>query len=270
MIDVHHHLLYGLDDGPDSIAVSIEMARIALDDGITHVVCTPHASHRYNFQPQENELRLASLREELSRVGNGLILGQGCDFHLTWDNIQDAKAHPAKYSINGKQYLLVELPDHFMARGISDTLIDLQGTGLIPIVTHPERNHTIQRNPGRMKSWIANGALVQVTAAAVLGKFGSTARTLAHTFLADDWVHLIATDAHSPGGRPPRMREAYDLIHKMYGEEKARRLCITNPQAVFYGDPLGRQPDPINIDEDEQQPSKVSWFNKFFSRSQSG
>ena len=266
MIDVHHHLLYGLDDGPDSIAESVEMARIALDDGITHVVCTPHASHRYTFQPEENQVRLAMIRKELDRIGNGLILGQGCDFHLSWDNIQDAKAHPDKYSINGKRYLLVELPDHFMTRGMSDTLIDLQGVGLVPIVTHPERNKTIQRSPDRMKSWIANGALVQVTAAAVVGKFGSAARTLAHSFLADDWVHLIATDAHSTSGRPPRMREAFDLICKMYGEEKAHRLCVANPQAIFYGNPLGKQPDPVGVDEDEQEPPKSSWLHRFFSR----
>jgi protein-tyrosine phosphatase len=266
MIDVHHHLLYGLDDGPDSIDESVAMAKIAFDDGITHVVCTPHASHRYSFQPEENALRLTRLREELDRAGNGLVLGRGCDFHLTWDNIQDAKAHPDKYSINGKQYLLVELPDHFMTRGISDSLIDLQGSGLIPIVTHPERNNAIQRDPGRLRSWIANGALIQVTASAVLGKFGSSAKMLAHRFLEDDWVHVIATDAHSTSGRPPRMHEAFKLIGDRYGTEKAQRLCIDNPHAVFFGEPLGQQPYPIGVDDDEQRLPKVSWLKRFFSK----
>jgi protein-tyrosine phosphatase len=238
------------------------MADMAVEDGITHVICTPHASHRYPFQPSENAIRLARLREELEHRGNPLILGQGCDFHLTWDNLEDAKAHPGKYSLNGKQYLLVELPDNFIPMGLTDTFAELQMSGTVPIVTHPERNSAIQRNPERMKPWLENGALVQVTAGSVVGRFGSKAQTLAQQFLADDWVHLIATDAHSTSGRPPRMREAFDLIEQTFGAGTAQRLCEVNPKAVFEGVTLAPQPYPRGISEDDVQPRSRSWLKR--------
>ena len=266
MIDIHHHLLYGLDDGPESIRESVAMAKMAAEDGITHVVCTPHASHRYTFQPEENAARLARLREEIAQAGYDLKLGLGCDFHLTWDNIQDAKANPSKYSINGTKYLLVELPDQFIPMGLSNTFDELQQAGMVPIVTHPERNQALQRDPDKMREWVSNGALVQVTAGSVTGLFGSKAKALAHQFLSDRWVHFIATDAHGTGRRPPRMREAYELIGKHYGEETARRLCVTNPGAAFEGEPLGVQPYPKRLEDEWDEPPQRSWLRRFFSR----
>lgn len=267
MIDVHHHLLYGLDDGPDSIETSVAMARMAHEDGITHVVCTPHASNRYPFQPDEITSRLDRLRAELAAVEVNLTLGQGCDFHMTWENIQDAKANPQKYSINGKRYLLIELSDQVIPVGISECFVELQLAGMTPILTHPERNPAIQRNPDRIKPWLANGLLVQVTAGALIGRFGNTARNLAHRLMEDRWVHIIATDAHDIKSRPPRMREAYDLIAATWGEDTANRLCIANPRSVFDGTKLDPQPDPVGIDEDEgENRHSQSWLRRFFSR----
>jgi len=264
MIDVHHHLLYGLDDGPESIEESIAMAQMARADGITHVVCTPHASHRYKFQPEENAIRLGRIREELKKLGSDLVLGQGCDFHLTWDNIEDAKENPGKYTINGKRYLLVELPDHIVPMGLSNTFTEFQLAGVTPIVTHPERNYAIQRNPAQLKPWLENGVLVQVTAGAVTGKFGNKAQSLAHQFLTDDWVHVIATDAHGTSRRSPKMREAYEVITAKYGRSMAERLCVVNPQAIFAGNKLEAQPYPRGIDDEKEYRPKVSWFLKIF------
>ena len=99
MIDVHHHLLYALDDGSPDLETSLQMAEIAIEDGITHVVCTPHANSEYRFLPEVNAERLACLQQNL---GDRLALGLGCDFHLSYDNIEDALAHTTRYTINGK------------------------------------------------------------------------------------------------------------------------------------------------------------------------
>jgi len=266
MIDLHHHLLYGLDDGARTLEDSLNMTRMAIEDGITHIVCTPHANHRYRFDPEINNARLNDIKQELNRTGDGdkITFGLGCDFHMTYDNIEDAKVNPAKYSINGNGYLLVELPDEGIPVGLTETFYQLQLAGLTPILTHPERNATLQRNPDRMKNWIRGGLLVQVTAGSVIGRFGRLAQALASRMLADNWVHVIATDAHNVSSRPPKMRQATEAIEEMYGAETARRLCVENPRRIFYGKQLGEQPEPIGIYGDLLP--KKSWFDKLLRR----
>jgi protein-tyrosine phosphatase len=267
MIDIHHHLLYGIDDGPATIEESIVMAKMAVEDGITRVVCTPHASDRYSFNPQENAARMANLRAALEREDVPLLLGQGCDFHINRDNLKDAKENRAKYTINGKQYLLIEFLDHCIPIGLEKILFELGCAGLIAILTHPERNLVLQRSPDRMKQWIENGLLIQVTAASVLGRFGKKAQSMAKRLLDDRWVHVLATDAHSSKGRPPRMRECFEQVANSYGQETATRLCVTNPGAIFRGDPLGAQPEPIGVGDDEWTcPPKRSWISHLFSK----
>ena len=100
MIDIHHHLLFGLDDGPSDIEISVAMAEMSIQNGVTHIVCTPHSSEHFKFDPALNLERLEMIRQ---RLGDRISLGLGCDFHLMFDNIEDAIANPAKYSINGKQ-----------------------------------------------------------------------------------------------------------------------------------------------------------------------
>src|SRR5579875_1269198 len=105
MVDLHHHLLPGLDDGSPDLETSLEMARLAVADGITHVVCTPHASDRYAFDPERVLLAAEQLRAALEENNIRLTLGLGCDFHLNYDNIQDALVHPTRYTINSHDYL---------------------------------------------------------------------------------------------------------------------------------------------------------------------
>src|ERR1700721_2815739 len=121
MYDIHHHLLFGLDDGAPDLDTSLAMAKIAVADGITHVVCTPHASSMFSYDPPRIAEHLATLREALAAESIPLTLGLGCDFHLSYDNIQEALAQPTKYAINGTVYLLVELPDFGLPRTLTDT-----------------------------------------------------------------------------------------------------------------------------------------------------
>ncbi|HEX3470139.1 MAG TPA: CpsB/CapC family capsule biosynthesis tyrosine phosphatase, partial [Silvibacterium sp.] len=192
MIDIHHHLLFGLDDGSPDIETSVAMVEAAVANGITHIVCTPHANSRYAFDPEVNRKRLEELQ---TRVNRKISLGLGCDFHLSYDNIEDALKNRTKYTINEKQYLLVEFDDLMIPPSMNDAFYELMVAGMQPIITHPERNMTIQRHPERMKDWLRQGCLVQITAASLTGRFGRTAQSMAQQFLENDWVNILATDA---------------------------------------------------------------------------
>ncbi len=266
MVDLHHHLLPALDDGSPDLATSVAMARMASEDGITHVVCTPHASAHWTFDPAVNAERIAELRTALTAESIPLTLGSGCDFHLSFDNIQDAHTNPTRYTINAHKYLLVELPDYGIARGMGETLHDLQIAGMIPILTHPERNPTLQRDPGPLTAWLRNGLLVQITAGSVLGSMGKEAERMAHQLLANRWVHFLATDAHNTTSRPPVMREAHDLVAQKYGADYAHLLCTANPTAVFAGDPLSEQQVPLNLFDDTDDDTDLPWWKRFFRR----
>ncbi len=268
MFDIHHHLLPGLDDGSPDLQTSLAMARIAVEDGITHVACTPHASGQFAFRPEENARLLAELRDALAAESIPLTIAPGCDFHLNYDNIQDAIANPRKYTLAGHGFLLVELPDFSFPPKLSDTYYQLRVAGMTPILTHPERNATLQRDESRLKDWVQAGMLIQVTAGSVTGDMGRVAQRMAEGLLERRWVHFLATDAHNTTRRPPRMSAARTVVAERYGESYATLLCETNPKAVFEGQRLPAQPEPRGLFEDEYQEEgkRPSLLQRLFGR----
>ena len=262
MVDLHHHLLPGLDDGSPDLETSLAMARMAATDGITQIVCTPHASSRYAFSPELIEEKLATLRAALARESIPVTLASGCDFHLSYDNIKDAIAHPSKYSLNATDYLLIELPDHGLSTSLEEIFYQLRLAGLTLILTHPERNPTLQRDHDRLAAWLREGMLVQITTSSILGKMGETARKMSQTLLANRWVHFLATDAHNLTTRPPLMSEARNIVARHYGDSYANRLCTENPTAVFNGLPLPERDEPLFGDAED---ASTPWWKKLFS-----
>lgn len=263
MIDIHHHLLFGLDDGSKDIETSVAMAEMAASDGITHIVCTPHANHQYRFDHALNQEKLEQLRD---RLNGKVILGLGCDFHLSFENIDDALRNPTKYTINQKRYLLVEFADLAIPQQMTQVFYQLQVAGIQPIITHPERNLTIQKSPMRLDEWLHGGCLVQITAASLTGRFGRTAMGLAHKLLAENKVHFLATDAHNLQSRPPIIKEAYDLVAKQFGIDTAERLCVTNPHAAFFGDDLPPQSVAMRADDSRPASAKQSLWSRLLNR----
>jgi len=254
MIDIHHHLLPGLDDGSDSMETSVEMARLAVAEDITHVVCTPHANSYHDFDKSVNAAKADELRARLEEAKIPLTLGLGCDFHMSFDNVKLAKEDPARFSINGLGYLLVEVPDYGLPPGLAETFYQLQLAGLTPILTHPERNPTLQNEPARLIEWLRAGVLLQVTADALTGHKGRRAEQMAHDMLERRWIHFLATDAHNTTTRPPRMREARDLVASKFGASYAHSLCVTNPMAAFEGHEFEAKEEPRGLEEEVKIP----------------
>ena len=240
MVDIHCHLLPGLDDGPEGLDESLEMAEVAIADGITHVVATPHSNQEFAFDPELIRRRREELQE---KVGDRLKIATGCDFHLSYENLEKLHAEPGKFTINGKNYLLVEFADFAIPPGIDDILHRLHLAGLSTIVTHPERNVLICAKPEQLHRWIHQGSYVQVTAQSLLGRFGKRAQQIVERLLDEGRIHFFASDAHDPKNRPPKLHEAFDLIAKRYGDDAARALFHDNPLAAFEGRPLPYVPE---------------------------
>ncbi len=210
------------------------MCERAAADGITHIVATPHCDDRYCF---DRKVALF-LVDELARRAPYMAFSLGCDFHLSYDNFEDVKLHPERYTIGETKYLLVELSPYAAASSMTTVLSELTCLGLVPIITHPERNRMLVRRFELVEEWILLGCLVQVTANSLTGFWGPAVKKFCEKLLTREQVHVIATDAHDPDHRPPVLSAARKLAAKMVGEEYAQALFFDIPTAIVRGEVL--------------------------------
>lgn len=241
MVDIHSHILPEVDDGPKSWNVSVAMCHAAAADGITHMVATPHANDRYHYDREYLKGLLAHLQ---GLIGESPKLALGCDFHLSYDNLQDAMAHPARYVIEGTRYLLVEFSNYGVPQQTSDSLLKLGTFGITPIITHPERNPILRENLQRVAEWAEQGCIVQITGSSLTGFWGDRARRAALWLMEHQAAHVLATDAHDTEKRVPILSTARDAATEICGREIAEAMVDGNPRAILADQPLPYFPQP--------------------------
>jgi protein-tyrosine phosphatase len=242
VFDIHSHILPEVDDGSKSWEMSVAMCRMAAADGITHQVATPHANDRYPYDRAHLQGLLAQLQQQ---VGDTITLSLGCDFHLSYDNLQLVLANPPHYSIEGSHYMLVELSNYSVPQRITDCFMQLGDRGVTAVITHPERNPILRENLQRVVEWAEQGCVIQVTASALTGFWGDRTRRAAHWLLEHDAVHVLATDAHDTEKRIPVLSKARDAVAEICGGEVAEALVEGNPRAIIESHPLPYFPKPV-------------------------
>ena len=235
MIDIHCHLLPGIDDGPTSLEQSLALARACVDDGITHVVATPHVF------PGRFENRSSSIEEDFDRF-SAVLRNAGIPLGLSWagevrltPEVLELLALlelPFVGQVAGYQAMLLEMPDGQIPLGSGRFVNHLLRAKVKPIIVHPERNRAVMEKPERLRQFIEMGCYVQVTAGSLVGQFGAKAQATAQTLLDQAWVHAVASDAHNLVARRPRMGDAAAWLGKHYGATTARQLTLLGPAGL--------------------------------------
>ncbi|MBI4892798.1 MAG: exopolysaccharide biosynthesis protein [Acidobacteria bacterium] len=240
-VDIHSHILPGIDDGSSSFEESLEMLKVAAASGTACIVGTPHANSQFTYDRAAAQVLIDQLRP---LAPPDLEIELGCDFHLTYENVRQAIAAPGSFTIASGPYLLVEFSDFNIPPNTEAAFDQLQRAGLIPIVTHPERNPLLRDSTDRLRRWVDSGNYLQLTAQSILGRWGADARSSSLRWLNEGLVHFVASDAHDPEGRPPRLDAAFEFLSAQYGEELAGLLTIHHPAAVVAGYRLDAGPLP--------------------------
>jgi len=233
LIDLHCHLLPGIDDGTGDLEQSLEMARMSVADGVTVIACTPHIFPGvYNNTGPDICRRIDQLQSELDAAQIAVRLVSGGDVHIAPDLVSKLKSGAA-LSLNSGRYVLVELPHHILPPNVEGLFFNLLLAGYVPIVTHPERMSWIDRDYDMLIRLVRSGAWMQITAGALLGKFGSRAKEWSERMLREGMVHIIASDAHDTVRRPPLMGEAFRALRPLVGEEEAMNIVQLRPEAIL-------------------------------------
>jgi protein-tyrosine phosphatase len=231
MIDLHAHILPGLDHGPADWDEALAMCRIAVEDGIATIAATPHVSEVFPNSPQRIEAAVGELRVRLAEAGVPLAVVAGGDYHVRPDL---APENVLTLGGNGR-YFLLEFPFQVIPPRAEEFIRVLIQRGLTPILTHPERTVSIQNDWRRLEPIVMAGALVQVTAGSLVGHFGPRATDTAGWLLEEGWVHLLASDGHWSRERVPRLAEGRAAAASLIGEAGAAALVEANPRAVLDG-----------------------------------
>lgn len=242
MIDLHCHLLPGIDDGPTTLEVSLAMARCAVDDGITFTACTPHIyPGLYENNRAGIEAAVDALRAALAEAGIPLQLGTGADTHLAPDLAGGIRTGRVP-TINGSRYLLLEPPHHVAPPRFDESVFNLMAAGIVPVITHPERLSWIETHYTVFADLVKQGAWMQLTAGSLTGRFGRRPKYWAERMLDEGLVHILATDSHHIDKRPPLLAEGREAAAARVGAEEATHMVLTRPQGILDDLPPGQLP----------------------------
>ncbi|MGI6435557.1 MAG: tyrosine-protein phosphatase [Syntrophomonadaceae bacterium] len=245
MIDIHNHILPGLDDGARSIETAVGMTRIAAQSGMQGIIATPHViTGIFDNKRQKILQAVERLNNILKQQNISLLIMPGAEYHLEPDLVRRFNAGELLTLNDTGRYLLVELPETLVPDYSTQILYELQLAGITPVIAHPERNQHLMTNPNLLQTISACGAVMQLTAASLTGLFGSVVQNNAWRLISGGGhSSIVATDAHSTRGRVPSLDVAYLQICARLGKEAAQILCSENPQRVAQG--LDLEPCPV-------------------------
>ena len=251
MIDLHCHILPNIDDGPKNWEMSLEMARLAVDEGITHILATPHHMNRHWVNPKD---KVTSLVDELQRKINKenipLTIFPGQEVRLHGEILDNIQKDEICFIDELNQYVLIEFPTATVPDYADRLFYNLQNEGITPIIVHPERNHAILKDPSILYDFVSRDILAQVTAASYVGLFGKEIEKLSTQLIAADLVHFLASDAHNVTSRRFHMKEAFEKLETEYGKERVRAFDqITRD--LINGDGVSI-PQPQNIKKNKR------------------
>jgi protein-tyrosine phosphatase len=255
MIDLHSHVLPALDDGAQTLDDALAMLEAAAGAGTTEIVATPHADTQYRFQPELTDQLVADLN---IRLQGRIRIHAGCELHLTHDNVQEALAHPRRYAIGHRTFVLVELSNLTIFPNTGDLFARLEGAGLNVVIPHPECNPLLRRRPELIEEWVVAGRYMQLTAQSVTGGRGENAQRFCRALIERNLAHFVASDTHDLVHRPPSLQPAREWLQTEYGAEMAARLLVDNPGKALRGEPFPPPPP--------ESGKKRSWWNRVWSR----
>lgn len=231
IVDIHNHILYGVDDGPQNINEMILLATQAVEQGVDHVIATPHHKHNHKnhfYETSCTEIfsKVKELNTILKHNKIPLVVHPGIEFHLHEDIKKDIENNIEEFlTLNDTgKYLLIELPCSFLPEHTEETLYTLQNKGFIPILAHPERNRILRSNPAKIYNLVRNGILVQITAGSITGVHGKRLKNFSLHLLDHDLVHVVASDAHHYSRRKFELVDSYQIIEKLYSQEYVETL----------------------------------------------
>lgn len=261
MIDIHAHILPGLDDGAQDMETSLQMARNAAADGIKQIIATPHVISTGFPNSREKIMEAVfSLRQALQQENIPLELFPGGEYRLEADLPQRIQQGQVLTLNDSSRYILIELPSSVLPPFFERVMYDIQLQGLTPIIAHPERNQVIMEKPQLLQRLTERGILAQITATSVTGDFGRGIKKSAWQIIKQGSAHFIASDAHHHRGRrSPKLSAAWAEVKKQTGEQAARRLINENPARVVAG---------LELEKQSTFEPRSSWHQKltFFSR----
>ncbi|KQL42441.1 tyrosine protein phosphatase [Bacillus sp. FJAT-25509] len=238
MIDLHCHILPGLDDGPITMEDSINMARAAVDNGIHTIVASPHHQNgRYNTDRKKILEKVEELNYVLKQKAIPLTILPGQEVRLYGELIQDFELNRIVSINDGRRYLLCELPSSHIPHFTKKLFYEMQANRIIPILVHPERNKVLINEPDILFEFVQKGILTQLTASSITGTFGKRIQKFAFKCIDANWVHTIASDAHNTKNRNFELLDAYGIIREKYGIE-TEFLMRENAQSIVNGDIL--------------------------------
>lgn len=237
MIDLHSHILPGVDDGAKTLDDALAIARMAEDDGIEVMACTPHfMPGMYDNEAKDIRARVRQLNAVLEREGFNLALVVGSDAHVRPDFVEKLRAGEI-LTLHDSRYVLVEPPHQVMPQRLEDLFFNISVSGYVPILTHPERLKWIETGYPVVESLARSGVWMQITAGSLSGRFGKRPQYWAQRMLSEGLVSILATDAHNTKSRPPLLAEAYETARSEVGDEEALHLVRTRPEMILENAP---------------------------------